>query len=155
MKKGQTNIALVLLGIVAIVALIGLILLVKKTPTGAVYGGQILWSGPLRWENIFGWMPNWESKGWCMYTGYTNGGFNGVLQREGEGFYRCYAVPPESVPDIYKSYNERYPIACFAEGDFNPPEEVRQHIPIVCDPPRSAFDPFPYQGTESPYYGQT
>ncbi len=155
MKRGQQSIALVLLAIVAIIALIGMILLIKKTPTGAVYGGQVLWSGPLSWENVFGWMPNFESEPWCTRNSWKDGGFQGILQVDRDGLYRCYAVPPESVPDIYKQYNERYPIACFAEGNFIPPEEVKQYIPIICDPPRAAYDPFPYQGTESPYQGPT
>jgi hypothetical protein len=155
MKRGQTNIALVLLGIVAIVALIGLILLVKKTPTGAVYGGQVLWSGPLKWENVFGWMPNFESESWCKYNKIADGGFLDVLQQQGEGNYRCYAVPPESVPHLYRTYNERYPIACFAEGTLVVSPEIKSKLPLECKPPQWAYDPFPYQGQESPYWGPT
>ncbi len=152
-KRGQTNIALILLGIVAIVALIGLILLVKKTPTGSVYGGQILWSGPLNWNKVFGWMPNFESESWCMYHTIEEGGFNDVLQLVGDSNYRCYAVPPESVPGMYTEYYLRRPIACFAEGTLEVSDEVKSKLPLECNPPLSLYNPFPHQGISYPYQG--
>ena len=151
-KRGQTNIALVLLGIVAIVALIGLILLMKKTPTGAVYGGQILWSGPLNWNNVLGFTPNLESaESWCPYHTIEEGGFLDAVQLQGKGNYRCYAVPPESVPAEYWNYFKHRPIACFAEGTLTVSPEIQAQLPLICNPPPGAYNPFPHQGTPPEY----
>lgn len=156
MKKGQTNIALVLLGIVAIIALIGLILLAKKTPTGAVYGGQILGNGPLNWANVFGFTPNLESaESWCPYHTIDEGGFLDVLQLWGDSNYRCFAVPPESVPAIYLEYFQRRPIACFREGTLTVSPEIQSKLPILCNPPLGAYNAFPHQGIAYPYQGPT
>jgi len=154
MRKAQTNVALIILSIVAIVALIGLILLMKKTPTGAVYGGQILWSGPLNWNNVFGFAPNMEAaESWCMYNTIADGGFLDAVQLYGKGNYRCYAVPPESVPAIYWNYYQHRPIACFTEGTLTVTPEVQAKLPLICNPPPGAYNPFPRQGIEYPYQG--
>jgi hypothetical protein len=145
-KKGQTSIALVILGIIAIIALIGLILLVKKTPSGALYGGDILISGPLNWANVLGFAPNFEAaESWCPYHKITDGGFLDAVQLEGDGNYRCFAIPPESVPEMYQSYAYRRPIACFAEGTLVIPPHIQAQLPLICNPPEGIYNPFPYQ----------
>ncbi len=146
MKKGQISIALVLLAIVAIIALIGMILLVKKTPSGALYGGQILQAGPFNWDNVFGFAPNLEAaESWCPYHTIQDGGFLDVVQMEGGGQYNCFAVPPESVPELYQSYTYQRPIACFTEGTLTVPPYIQSQLPIICSPPEGIYNPFPWQ----------
>ncbi len=158
-KKAQQNIALVLLGLVAIIALIGLVMLMKKTPSGAYYNPYydkpyILESGPLSWENVFGFAPNLEAaESWCPYHTIEEGGFLDVLQLWGKGNYRCFAVPPESVPESYWNYYFHRPIACFREGTLIVSPEIQEKLPLTCNPPAGAYNPFPNQGIAPPYQG--
>ncbi|GEM_PF-3302870 len=149
MKRGQLKVALILLGVIAIIALIGLIFLIKKTPSGAYYGPYydkpyVLQTGPLNWGNVFAFAPNLESaESWCPYHTIAEGGFLDVLQWTNSKQFRCFAVPPESVPGVYMDYFKRRPIACFLESDRIAPAGVQ--LPILCNPPEAAYNPFPYQ----------
>ncbi|HLF54709.1 MAG TPA: hypothetical protein VI612_03240 [Candidatus Nanoarchaeia archaeon] len=155
MKKGQQSIALVLLGVVAIIAIIGLILLMKKTPSGyQVYNYDkpyILESGPLNWENLFAFAASFEdAEGWCPNHRISEGGFLDILQRTGNKQYRCYVVPPDKVPPQYRPfYQEVYsikpriaPVACFLGSGMTRPEGYS--YPLWCDSGIYSVINYPY-----------
>lgn len=145
MRKGQQSIALVLLGIVAIIAVIGLILLVKKTPSGSYYNPSydkpyVLESGPLNWENLFAIAATLEdAEMWCPYHKIEEGGFLDVLQRVGSKQFRCYVVPPDVVPEEYRPYYQQIygvkpyiaPVACFLGSGRTRPEGYT--YPLYCN----------------------
>lgn len=161
--KRQLSVALVLLGVVAIIAVIGLILLIKKTPSGSYYNPSydkpyVLVSGPLNWDTLFAFAATFEdAEGWCPNHSIAEGGFLDVLQRAGNKQFRCYVVPPKEVPPEYRPYYQDIyatkpniaPVACFlGSGAVRP---AGYQYPLFCD--SEMYPQYPYQ-TEYPYtYG--
>ena len=142
--KGQLSISLVLLGIVAIIAVIGLVLLMK-TPSGAYYNPSydkpyVLVSGPLNWDSLFAFAATFEdAEGWCPNHRIDEGGFLDILQRVGKKQFRCYVVPPDQVPPEYRPYYQQIygvkpyiaPVACFLGSGAVRPEGYQ--YPLWCN----------------------
>ncbi len=140
MKRGQQSIALVLLGIVAIIAIIGLILLMKKTPSGEFVNPYnvkpfALNTERLNWDNLFAFATTLDdAKGWCSQRTVAEGGFREIAQG---GQFDCYPVQATIIPQQYRFYyntlkdmNPRIPpVACFTTEK---PEGY--NYPLVCGP---------------------
>ncbi len=156
MNKAQVKLGLTLLGIIAIVALSGLMLLVAKSPSGHVsyvYTTQkptVLVSGPLNWDNLFALANSLEAaESWCPYNSIKDGGFLDVLQKTGDEPFNCYVVPVESVPEEYRfkysgitrDYPNVPPVACFLGSGLKRPEG--ETYPLICNP--TAYFPYQYQ----------
>jgi hypothetical protein len=164
MKRGNQSIALVLLGMVALIALVGMLLMLKKTPSGNYYDPYydkpyVMVNGPLNWDNLLGFAPSLETaESWCPQHTISEGGFLDVLQMTGKGQFRCYVPSPEAIPPefrpYYKSaleyspyYSEEIkqykpniaPVACFLGSQLVPPEGVA--LPLICAPPQWAYFP--------------
>lgn len=117
MKRGQQNIALVLLGIVAIIAIIGLILLVAR-PTGAYVNPMnvppgIIQTQELNWDNLVGFAGNMDDAAWCAQN---DDAFRGALRGTTPD---CYAVTEQYVPaslfPLYftAAFGQNFAVACF------------------------------------------
>lgn len=130
MKRGQHTIGLVLLGIVAIIALIGLVLLISRPSSAYVprtASPLIISTQTLNWYTLVGFMHNSDNLGWCVQQSVSGGGFKEALNGETPN---CLTVASQSVPDaVYPLYTQAskgqgFATACFTS--FNQPQ------PRVC-----------------------
>lgn len=130
MKRGQHTIGLVLLGIVAIIALIGLVLLISQPSSAYVprpASPLVINTQTLNWYKLVGFMPNQDSLTYCSQQSVANGGWKEALGGETP---MCLTLSAQSVSgDLYPLFSQAskgygYATACFTS--FN------QAQPRVC-----------------------
>lgn len=154
MDNLKERLGLVLLGIIAIIAVIGLILLMSNATSGAVSYKSIgiigpkpyIGTGGYNWDrDLVGFMPERGVASWCASTLKKDGGFQDVGQRQGIKDYSCFVIDRLSLPPRLWPYFDQVSytyaaqrgirvMACFASGMRTPPPE-----PIVCTPPAEVF----------------
>lgn len=129
-KKGDTNIALILLGIVAIIAVVGLILLMTRPVDAYVepraYQQPLLHVGELNWNNLVAFASTNNAAQECAQLDTAQGGFRDLLNGEQPN---CVAVPQHAVPQQWQFYWQTTAqggaaVACFTS--------FAQSQPVVC-----------------------
>ncbi len=130
MKRGQHAIGLVLLGIVAIIAIIGLVLLISRPSSAYVprpASPLIISTQTLNWYTLVGFTHNSGNLGWCMQQSVSNGGFKEALNGETPN---CLTVSSQIVPeDVYPLFTQASQGQGFATACFT---SFNQAQPRVC-----------------------
>jgi len=123
MKKAQQSIAIVLLGIVALIAIVGLIILMSK-PTGAsidprTYTAPLVQTQSFNWNSLVGFTASNDKVAQCA-AGQWSQTLNGQQPA-------CYAVTQDYVPSylgalyVHASGEQGFAVACFAQTQVRTP----------------------------------